>query len=322
MTHIPLLIVGGGPIGMSCGIAAQQAGIEYKILEKGCLINSLANFPTDMTFFSSSDKLELAGIPFTSLALRPSKQEALEYYRRIAQKFELNIGFYERFESMERLPDESFYVVTSKGEYTCNYIVNATGFYDAPKLLNIPGESLDKVKHYFTSAHHLFHQKVAVIGASNSAVDVALEAYRKGADVTMIVRKEAISPRVKYWVKPDVEARIAEGNIKVHFKAEVQKIKEDHLIFKQKNKAHRLENDFVYAMTGYKPNIALTEAMGVKFDDTITPHYNPETMESNAAGVYLAGVVCGGMNTRKWFIENTRDHGDKIMKHIVGQQNT
>lgn len=321
MQHISVLIIGGGPTGLTCGIAAQALNIDYKILEKGCLVNSLYNFPTDMTFFSSSDRLEIGGLPFTSLALRPSRHEALEYYRRVTQRFDLNIGFYETFERLEApLGPGRYKVRTSKAVYTCDFIVNATGFYDTPVLMNIPGEGLPKVKHYFTSAHHLYQQKVAVVGASNSAVDVALEAYRKGAEVTLLVRGKSISDSVKYWVRPDVEARIREGNIRVFYQAQVQEITPGYVLFSQQGKQVTLENDFLYAMTGYLPNFDLSRSLGVEIEEaTGQPTYDPDTMETNAAGVYVAGVVCGGYNTRKWFIENSRDHGHKIMQHIHKQ---
>lgn len=323
MVHVDLLIIGAGPIGLSCGIAAQNAAIGYKIIDKGCLVNSIHNFPSDMTFFSSSDKLEIGGIPFTSLAVRPSKQEGLEYYRRVAEHYDLNIGLYEVFESVEQVDKEAsfarsrFKVVTSKETYTCNFMVNATGFYDTPIRINIPGEDLEKVKHYFTSAHHLFKQKVTIIGASNSAVDVALEAHRKGAEVTLLIRKNEIGDNVKYWIKPDLDARIAEGSITAYFESQVLEVTDTHIRFLHKGKPMQIENDFVYAMTGYQPNMDLSEKLGITFDpSTRYPNYTVETMETNISGIYLAGVLSGGLNTRKQFIENSRDHGYKIISHI------
>ncbi len=321
MTHYSILIIGAGPIGLSCGIEAQNAGISYKIIDKGTLVNSIHNFPTDMTFFSSSEKLEIGNLPFTSLSVRPTKQEGLEYYRRVAQHYKLNIGLYETFESVKRTSNLSnktqFKIATSKEAYTCDFIINATGFYDSPVLLDIPGEKLKKVNHYFTSAHHLFKQKVAVIGASNSAIDVALEAYRKGAETTLLVRGKKISPNVKYWIKPDIEARIAENNINIYYESDVTAISDRHIIFKSRNQTIKLENDFVYAMTGYRPNFNLSEKLGIEIDSTTGyPKYNKTTMETTSPNVYLAGVVIGGMNTRQWFIENSRDHGSKIINHI------
>ncbi|WP_281986807.1 YpdA family putative bacillithiol disulfide reductase [Aquimarina aggregata] len=321
MTHYSILIIGAGPIGLSCGIEAQNAGISYKIIDKGTLVNSIHNFPIDMTFFSSSEKLEIGNLPFTSLSVRPTKQEGLEYYRRVAQHYKLNIGLYETFESVKRTSNLSnktpFKIATSKEAYTCDFIINATGFYDSPVLLDIPGEKLKKVNHYFTSAHHLFKQKVAVVGASNSAIDVALEAYRKGAETTLLVRGKEISPNVKYWIKPDIEARIAENNINIYYESDVTAISDRHIIFKSRNQTIKLENDFVYAMTGYRPNFNLSEKLGIEIDSTTGyPKYNKTTMETTSPNVYLAGVVIGGTNTRQWFIENSRDHGSKIINHI------
>jgi thioredoxin reductase (NADPH) len=320
MPHVDIFIIGAGPIGLSCGIEAQKAGLTYQIVDRGCLVNSLHNFPTDMTFFSSSEKLEIGGIPFSSTSLRPGKLEVLEYYRRIAEQFKLSIGLYEAFESAERLDIESgvnFKVITSKGSYTCDYLVNATGFYDTPLLLNVPGEDLAKVQHYFTSAHHLFQQKVAIIGASNSAIDVALEAYRKGAEVTLLIRGKSIGERVKYWIKPNIEARIKEGSIQVFYEASVHEITPNEIIFKHQGQIKNLKNNFVYAMTGYQPQIQLFEHLGIHLHpETGKPEYDEDTLETNSPSVYLAGVVCGGLNTKGWFIENSRDHGIKIINHI------
>jgi len=318
--HYDILIIGAGPIGLSCGIAAQKASISYKIIDKGTVVNALYNFPTDMTFFSSSEKLEIGNIPFTSLSVRPTKQEGLEYYRRVADHYQLNLGLYEAFETIEKLPigsSENFKITTSKAIYTCNYIVNVTGFYDTPVHMGIPGESLQKVSHYFTTAHHLYRQKVAVIGASNSAIDVALECYRKGADVILIIRGKAISSNVKYWIRPDIEGRIKEGDITVYYDSTIQKITTNHISFNAKNKRITLENDFVYAMTEYQPNFNLSEQLGIEIDATSGyPKYNSDTMETTASNIFLAGVVIGGRNTREWFIENSKDHGDKIINHI------
>jgi thioredoxin reductase (NADPH) len=230
---------------------------------------------------------------------------------------------YETFLSAEKQIDGNtgFIVSTTKTKYRCRYIVNATGFYDTPVLMNIPGEKLQKVNHYFDSAHHLFRQKVAIIGASNSAIDAALEAYRKGADVSLIIRKDKIGNNVKYWIRPDVEARIAEGSIKAYYQAEVNEIHEKFILVQQDGKRFKMENDFVYAMTGYRPNFDLLRLLNIEVDVQSTqPLYNFETMESSNSGVYIAGVVCGGLKTKEWFIENSRDHGAKIMSHIKKQQ--
>ncbi|MFK7787700.1 MAG: YpdA family putative bacillithiol disulfide reductase [Crocinitomicaceae bacterium] len=320
MMHISVLIIGAGPIGLSCGIEAKKQGITYRIIDKGCLVNSIHNFPTDMTFFSSSEKLEIGDVPFTSLAVRPSKREALEYYRRVADHHQLNLGLYEAFEGFSELAETKsarFLVKTSKNELTCDYIVNATGFYDAANEMNIPGEKLPKVQHYFTSAHHLFQQKVAVVGASNSAVDVALEAFRKGAEVSLIIRGKELGKSVKYWVRPDLEARIKEGLIDVYFETQIKEIKEGAIVIESQGSSRELENDFVFAMTGYHPNFKLFDVLGINSDSKGIPIYDEETMLTTHDCVYIAGVACGGKNTREWFIENSRDHGHKIMKHII-----
>jgi thioredoxin reductase (NADPH) len=321
MNHITLLIIGSGPIGLSCAIAAKKNGISYKLIDKGCLVNSIHNFPHEMSFFSSSNNIEIGNIPFSSLSVRPTKQEALEYYRRVADHFELNIGLYESFSSMETIENtksiKKFKVQTSKESYTCHFIVNATGFYGLPILLNVLGEDLPKVKHYFTSAHHLYKQKLAVVGASNSAIDVALDSYRKGADVSLIIRGDKIGESVKYWVKPDIENRISEGSIKVYYNTTVKEISKKTITIQQSDNTIILENDFVYAMTGYKPDFGLYDSLGITTNPLNGhPAHNEVTMETNSPQVFLAGVVSGGSNTRDLYIENTRDHGDKIMSHI------
>lgn len=321
MNHPTLLIIGAGPIGITCAIAAKENGISYKLIDKGCLTNSIHNFPDEMSFFSSSNNIEIGNIPFSSLSVRPTKQEALEYYRRVAEHFDLNIGLYESFSSMETIEStesiKTFKVKTSKDDYTCHFIINATGFYGLPIKLNVPGEDLPKVKHYFTTAHHLFKQKLAVIGASNSAIDVALDSYRKGADVSLIIRGDKIGESVKYWVKPDIENRIAEGSIKVYYNTTVKDISTEEITIEQSGKQMTLENDFVYAMTGYKPDFDLYTSLGINTNKTTGhPSHTEDTMETNASQVFLAGVVSGGSNTRDLYIENTRDHGDKIMTRI------
>jgi thioredoxin reductase (NADPH) len=321
MNHITLLIIGSGPIGLSCAIAAKENGISYKLIDKGCLVNSIHNFPDEMSFFSSSNNIEIGNIPFSSLSVRPTKQEALEYYRRVAEHYELNISLYDSFSSMETIEEidsiKKFRVQTSKTTFTCNFIVNATGFYGLPILLNIKGEKLPKVKHYFTTAHHLYKQKLVVIGASNSAIDVALDSYRKGADVSLIIRGDKIGDSVKYWVKPDIENRITEGSIKVYYNTTVKEIADTTVTIEQADKQITLENDFVYAMTGYKPDFNLYNSLGIRIDEPNGhPNHNEDTMETNTTQVFLAGVVSGGSNTRDLYIENTRDHGDKIMSRI------
>ncbi|ARN77874.1 hypothetical protein BST97_07590 [Nonlabens spongiae] len=314
-----LIIVGGGPIGIACALEAEKKALSYLILEKGTVVNSLYNYPTNMQFFSTSEKLELDEIPFISKEAKPSKQEALEYYRRIATSRRLNMKLFEKVEAVENACDV-FQVTTTKSNHSARNIILATGFYDLPNLMNVPGEELHKVFHYYDDPHLYAFQKVAVVGASNSAVDAALEIYRKGGDVTMIVRGNEIGDRVKYWVKPDVENRIKEGSIKALFNAQIVKIEQDIIKIDQKGQEITLENDFVLALTGYRPNFKMLKSLGVKLEGKMKkPVYDSQTMETNVPGIYLAGVVCGGLETHKWFIENSRAHAALIAEHIANK---
>lgn len=313
-----ILIVGAGPIGMACGIEAKKKGLSYCIIDKGPLVNSIYNYPLGMTFFSSSEKLEIGGVPFVSHNPKPTRNEALEYYRRVAQKWQLNLKLYEEVQTVNEY-NNLFEVITSKGTHRGKKMILATGFYDLPHKINVPGEELSKVMHYYKEPHPFYDQNVAVIGASNSSVDVALECYRKGAHVTMIVRGDAIGERVKYWVKPDIENRIAEGSIKAHFNAEIERITPSTIEFTTTEGKQKLENDFVLALTGYEPNFEFLEQLGIDFeaDGFNTPVHDPSSMETNVNGIYLAGVICGGLQTHKWFIENSRVHAEIIIDNIA-----
>lgn len=312
-----VLIVGGGPIGIACALEAKRAGLSYVVVEKGCIVNSLFNYPLYMTFFSTSEKLEIGNIPFVSINPKPTRPEALEYYRRVAGSNDINIKLFEEVKNI--VPNASEYIVhTSKQSYHTRHIVIATGFYDIPNLLNIPGEDLPKLTHYYKDPHFYADQDVVVIGAANSAVDAALETYRKGARVTMVVREKEIGRRVKYWVKPDIENRIKEGSITAHFESHITSIDETSVTINTPEGSITIPNDFVIAMTGYQPNFSLLERAGIALSEDALkiPVYDPVTMETNMPHIYLAGVVCGGMNTHVWFIENSRDHADKIISHI------
>lgn len=316
-----LVIVGGGPIGIACALEAKKKGLKYIILEKGTLVNSLYNYPSNMTFFSTSEKLELDNIPFISTNPKPHKQEALEYYRRIVTSNHLKINLFEKVNKIETLENDLHEIRTSKATYTSKNVIIATGFYDIPNYLNIPGEDLPKVAHYYGDPHFYATQKTIVVGASNSAVDAALEIYRKGGDVTMIVRGPAIGERVKYWVKPDIDNRIDEGSIRAVFNAQIKEITEKEVIISSKEGEQVLENDWVLLLTGYRPNFEFLKSMGIRLseDGKKIPEYDPETMESNVPGIYLAGVICGGIETHKWFIENSRVHAEMIVEDIVGK---
>ncbi len=317
MEEKDLIIIGAGPIGLACGIEAQKAGMSYIILEKGCLVNSLYNYPHNMTFFSTSERLEIGGVPFISNNPKPTRSEALEYYRRVCTSWKLPVKLYEEVLQVKN-QEQIFHIKTSKENYWTKAVILALGFYDLPYLLNVEGEGLPKVKHYYDEPHPYFGQKVAVIGAANSAVDVALETWRKGAEVIMVMRENNIRESVKYWVKPDIENRIKEGSIKAYYESEVVRISPKTIEIKTPTGNQILENDFVLAMTGYQPPFDFMKSMGITFheDEYHTPQYNEETMESNVANLYLAGVVCGGLKTNKWFIENSRVHAEIIVNHL------
>ncbi len=318
-TKYDLIIVGGGPIGLACAIEAQKKNLNYLILEKGALVNSIFNYPLYMTFFSTAERLEIGDIPFNCIAPKPGRQEALEYYRNIHRYFNFNINLFENVKSVLKQNDNSFEVITDKKIYSSSTIIIATGFYDIPLYMDIPGEDLPKVSHYYKEAHEYAFRKILVVGANNSSVDAALECYRKGAQVTMVIRKNEINKRVKYWAKPDIENRIAEGSIKAYFESELIEIRENEVEITTPEGKITLENDFVLALTGYRPNLEFLTAMGIHLseDDLKVPEYNPETMETNVKGLYLAGVVCGGMETQKWFIENSRIHAEMIVNSIT-----
>jgi thioredoxin reductase (NADPH) len=318
MQKYDLLIIGAGPIGMACALEAKKKNLKYLVIEKGALVNSLYNYPLYMTFFSTAERLEIGGVPFTNISPKPGRQEALEYYRRIHEYFDLNIHFYEEVRSIQ-VKENGKEVKTQKSIYNAQNIIIATGFYDIPNYLNIPGEDLPKVSHYFKEAHPYSGQKLVVVGANNSSVDAALECWRKGADVTMVIRKGEIHHRVKYWVKPDVENRIAEGSIKAFFYSNLRSVQEHTVTIDTPDGQIQLENDFVLALTGYRPNFEFLESCGIELskDGLSIPKYNPETMETNVKGIYLAGVVCGGMETHKWFIENSRIHAEMILNDIT-----
>lgn len=261
-----IVIVGGGPIGIACGLEAKKKGLSYIILEKGCIVNSLYNYPLNMQFFSSSEKLEIDEIPFISIEAKPKRNEALEYYRRIVTSNHLNISLFEKVNSISKI-DGHFNIVSDKNTYTSTNVIIATGFYDIPNRMNVPGEDLKKVSHYYKDPHFYSSQKVAVIGASNSAIDAALECYRKGADVSLIIRGPEVGQRVKYWVRPDIINRIEEGSIKVFYNSTVKEIKEDEIILNSPSGTTSLKNDYVLALTGYMPNFEFLEKIGIQLSD-------------------------------------------------------
>ena len=314
-----LIIIGAGPIGLACGIEAKKNNLDYLIVDKGMLVNSIYNYPVNTTFFSTSDKLEIGEIPFISHNVKPTRTEALEYYRRVCDSWNLNLDLYNEVLEIEK--KESLFILnTRNGIKKSKNIVICTGFYDIPYMLNIPGEELDKVLHYYNESHPYYKMDIAIVGAGNSAVDVALDTYRKGAhSVTMIIREKEIGGNIKYWVKPDIVNRIESGEIKAFYESEILEIKENTILIKTPTGVEKINNDFVLAMTGYLPNYEILKKLGVKINDDEfkTPLYNEETMETNINGVFLAGVICGGLKTNKWFIENSRDHSQKILSTII-----
>ncbi len=322
MQRIELIIIGAGPTGLNIGIEAKKAGLNYLIIEKGSLVNSIFHFPANMTFFSTSKNLEIADIPFISHADKPTRKEALEYYRRLAESYALNIHYYEVVYNCQNEKD-GFIITTSSSEYQAKFVVVATGFYDIPRWLNVPGENLPKVKHYYDEAHPYVGQKVLIVGAANSACDVALETWQKGAQVTMAVRASELYDKVKYWILPNIKNRIAEGSIKAYFSTTVQEILPKKVVLQSPEGIVTIENDFVLAMTGYKPNYDLLVRLGVPIDDNLhqTPSYNLDNFETTTPNLFVGGVLNAGLATSKLFIENTRHHGKKIITSILGKMN-
>jgi thioredoxin reductase (NADPH) len=323
MSIYDIIVIGGGPIGLACGIEAQKAGLKYLILEKGALVNSIYNYPLNMRFFSTSERLEIGAVPFVSISGKPMRDEALEYYRRVLEYFRLKIKLYEEAQKINKRSDGLFEIQSSKGTYHSKHIIIATGFYDHPINCGIDGEHMAKVFHYYKEPHPFSFSKVIVVGAANSAIDAALECFRKGAEVTLVVRKPEISHRVKYWVKPDIENRIKENSIKAFFNSELVSIRENEADIKTEDGIVTVANDFVLLMTGYHPDFRLLTKAGIEFHsgDLKIPYYNEHTMESNVKSIYLAGVVCGGMETHKWFIENSRVHATMIIRDILSKAN-
>ena len=315
---LDVIIIGAGPIGLSCALEAKKKGLNYLIIEKGTLVNSLYNYPVNMTFFSTSEKLEIGGVPFVSNSIKPTRNESLEYYRRVTIAANLRLQLFEEVTSVTR-KNYGFEVMTSKTNYSTDNVIIASGFYDLPYLLNVPGEQLPKVTHYYKDPHFYAFQKVLVVGASNSAVDAALETYRKGAEVTMVIRNNEIGERVKYWVRPDIVNRIEEGSIKAYYNATITAIRDNEVDINTPQGLVTIPNDWVIAMTGYQPDLSFLEKLGIQLseDETRKPFYNNDTHETNVRGIYLAGVICGGMDTHSLFIENSREHAVKIIENML-----
>jgi thioredoxin reductase (NADPH) len=318
------LVVGAGPTGLACAIELEQRGVRTVLIEKGCVVNSIYHYPTNMSFFTTPELLEIGNIPMTSLNEKPNRTEALKYYRKVAEHYRLNIHQYERVDRIAG-EDNRFEVSSTDrlgaGQlYRVRKIVLATGYYDVANQLNVPGEGLDKVLHYYKEPHPYYNHDVAVIGAKNSAAIAALELYWTGARVTLIHRGGAISDSVKYWIKPNIENRIKNGEIRAYFHSRVQEIREDSIQILTPEGELSIANDFVFALVGYRPDLEFLNATGITLEaDTLRPRTNPETLESTRAGIFLAGVIVAGMHTNEIFIENGRFHGSLIARAIAAQ---
>jgi thioredoxin reductase (NADPH) len=313
-----VVIIGAGPVGLACAIEAKREGLEALIIEKGALVNSLVGYPANMEFFSTPELIEIGGYPFPVQGYKPTREEAIEYYRSVAQREAIDIRLYERVLEL-RGSRGDFTVVTTRDAHAARHVVVSTGFFDQPNLMNVPGEHLPHVTHYYREPFAYVRQKVAVIGARNSAAKAALDCYRHGAQVTMIVRSDVLSDKIKYWIRPDLENRIKEGSIKALFNTEVAEIRESSIVVSTPDGTRELENDWVLATTGYHPDFEFLEAIGLEFKDDgfRTPSCDDATFETTRPGVYIAGTVCGGYQTSRWFIENGRFHARQIAKHIA-----
>lgn len=324
VTQYDAIVVGAGPTGLACGIELQQRGLRTVLIEKGCVVNSLYHYPTNMVFFTTPELLEIGNIPMTSLNEKPNRHEALKYYRRVADHYKLNINDYERVENITG-EDGAFLVSTTDRlgchqAYHTRKIVLATGYYDVPNLLNVPGEELSKVLHYYKEPHPYYNHDVAVVGAKNSAAIAALELFWTGARVTLIHRGSGISEKVKYWIKPNIENRIKVGEIQAYFRSQIVEILPDSIVVSTPQGEIVLKNDFVFALTGYSPDLNFLNSIGITLESaTQKPRTDPLTLESERSGIYLAGVIVAGMHTNEIFIENGRFHGKQIADAIAAR---
>lgn len=313
-----LLVVGAGPVGLACAIEARREGLSAIVVEKDALVNSIVGYPAGMEFFSTPELIEIGGYPFPVQGYKPTREEAIEYYRGVAAREALEIRLYERVADVRGAAGD-FTVVTSRGEHRARHVAVAIGFFDQPNRLGVQGEDLPKVTHYYREPYPYVRQKVAVVGARNSAAKAALDCYRHGAEVTLVVRAPVLSDKIKYWIRPDLENRIAEGSIRTFFNTTVGEIRERSLVLHTPGGVQTIDNDWVLAMTGYTPDYRFLEQLDIAIadDEDRTPVFDPVTFETSRAGVYLAGTVCGGRRTGRWFIENGRFHARQIAQHVA-----
>jgi thioredoxin reductase (NADPH) len=320
-----VLVIGAGPTGLACAIAAQRMGLHVVVVDKGCLTNSLFHYPAHMTFFTTPELLEIGNMPFSSPNQKPTRSEALEYYRKVAEHYKLDIHQYQNVDRVTGSDGDFSVHTTDKFGRTLMYkarkLIVSTGYYDLPNYLDIPGENLPKVKHYYHEPHPFFGQDVVVIGGKNSAAIAALDLWRHGARVTLVHRGAELHRHIKYWIKPDIENRIKSGEVVAHFRTEVSEITEDAVTLLTPGGPKVIPNQFVFALTGYHPDFPFIESLGVRLDDANArcPVCDPATLESNVAGIYLAGVVVAGERTNEIFIENGRFHGDLIAKDLAAK---
>jgi thioredoxin reductase (NADPH) len=320
-----VLVIGAGPTGLACAIAAQQVGCSVLVVDKGCLTNSLFNYPAHMTFFTTPELLEIGNMPFSSPNQKPTRAEALEYYRKVAQHYALDLRQYENVDGIEGA-DGNFTVLTTdkfgrKLRHHARKLIVSTGYYDLPNYLNIPGEDLPKTRHYYHEPHPYFAQDVVIIGGKNSAAIAALDLWRHGARVTLVHRGAALHRHIKYWIKPDIENRIKNGEITAHFNTTVSQITEDAVTLITPGGPLVIPNHFVFALTGYHPDFGFIESLGIQLDESNArcPVCNPASLESNVPGLYLAGVIVAGERTNEIFIENGRFHGDLIAADLANK---